>query len=150
MTRPAVLFLCTGNSCRSQMAEGWARHVLGARAAVYSAGIETHGLNPEAVAVMAEAGVDIAGQRSQHIDEFARTPLDLVVSVCAHAEEHCPVFPGTVRRVHRGFDDPPKLARAESDPARGRDHYRRVRDEIRSFVTDELPGLLGLEEERAP
>jgi arsenate reductase len=142
--KPQLLFLCTGNSCRSQMAEGWGRALLGDRAEVHSAGIETHGLNPHAVAVMAEAGVDISAQRSQHISEFAETGIDLVVTVCAHADEHCPVFPGATRVVHHGFDDPPKLARQEADEAAGLQHYRRVRDEIRAFVQDQLPALLDL------
>ena len=143
--QPTVLFLCTGNSCRSQMAEGWARRLHGDRLRVLSAGIETHGLNPNAVRVMAEAGVDISAQRSQHIDEFAGAPIDLVISVCSHADEHCPTFPAATRRVHHGFDDPPKLAAAESDEEAGLVHYRRVRDQIRAFVADELPHLLAAE-----
>ncbi|MDA3960099.1 MAG: arsenate reductase ArsC [Planctomycetota bacterium] len=142
--RPSVLFLCTGNSCRSQMAEGWAHQILGDRADVYSAGLETHGLNPNAVQVMLEAGVDIRQQQSQHIDAFARTALDVVISVCAHADENCPVFPAATKRVHHGFDDPPKLAKLESDPERALEHYRRVRDEIRAYVDQTVPGLLGL------
>lgn len=147
--RPAVLFLCTGNSCRSQMADGWAKAIFGDRIDVYSAGIETHGLNPNAVAVMAEAGVDISGHRSQHIDEFAQTHIDLVVSVCSHADEHCPTFPAATRKHHHGFDDPPKLAKAEPTEEAGLVHYRRVRDEIRSFIETELPALLGIEQEQA-
>lgn len=137
-----ILFLCTGNSCRSQMAEGWARHLRGDRLNAHSAGIETHGLNPHAVAVMAEAGVDIRGQRSRHIDEFRDTPLDVVVTVCDNAQESCPVFPGATRVVHRGFDDPPRLARDEPDEQAGLKHYRRVRDEIRAWV-ETLPEALG-------
>ena len=105
-----VLFLCTGNSCRSQMAEGWAHHLKPGVVEAYSAGIETHGLNPHAVSVMAEQGVDISGQESQHVDELAHVDLDVVVTVCDRAAESCPVFPGTTRVVHRPFDDPPRLA----------------------------------------
>ena len=128
-----VLFLCTGNSCRSQMAEGWARALHPERLEAHSAGIEKHGLNPNAVRVMAEAGVDISGQRSKTLDEVD-APLDLVVTVCGHADETCPALPGRVRKLHAGFDDPPKLAAGEPDPERALEHYRRVRDEIRAFV----------------
>ncbi len=136
-----VLFLCTGNSCRSQMAEGWTRHLLGETIEPASAGIETHGLNPLAVQVMAEAGVDISTHKSQRLDEFADVPFDLVVTVCAHAHEHCPVFPGDAKVIHVGFDDPPKLAKTARTEEEALTHYRRVRDEIRSFV-QKLPDLL--------
>lgn len=136
-----ILFLCTGNSCRSQMAEGWGRHLKGEGIDFYSAGIETHGLNPNAVKVMAEAGVDISAQRSQHIDEFKNVPLDYVITVCGHADENCPIFPGRTKVVHHGFDDPPKLALEAASEEEGLAHYRRVRDEIRAFV-DTLPGAL--------
>ena len=142
-----ILFLCTGNSCRSQMAEGWARHLKGDIIEPCSAGIETHGLNPDAVRVMAEAGVDISGHRSEHVDSFRGVDLDAVVTVCDQARESCPLFPGDCRVVHAGFDDPPRLA--EEVAARGGsreeqlDCYRRVRDEIRAFV-ETLPGSLGI------
>lgn len=136
-----ILFLCTGNSCRSQMAEGWGRHLKGERVDFFSAGIETHGLNPNAVKVMAEAGVDITGHRSQHIDEFKDVPLDYVITVCGHADENCPVFPGRTKVVHHGFDDPPKLAREAATEEEGLNHYRRVRDEIRAYV-ETLPESL--------
>src|SRR5207248_3389289 len=97
-----ILFLCTGNSCRSQMAEGWAHHLKSDFIEPYSAGIETHGLNPNAVKVMAEAGVDIAGQRSKHVNELRDVSLDYVVTVCAHANESCPVFPGKSKIIHAG------------------------------------------------
>jgi arsenate reductase len=129
-----VLFLCTGNSCRSQMAEGWARHLKADAVEAYSAGVETHGLNPRAVRVMAEAGVDISGHRSQHLREFAGVDLDYVVTVCDRAAESCPVFPGTTRVVHRAFDDPPRLAADAETEEEALAHYRRVRDEIRAFV----------------
>ncbi len=139
-----VLFLCTGNSCRSQMAEGWCRHLKGGLINACSAGIETHGLNPNAVRVMAEAGVDINGQRSQHIDEFKDTPLDYVITVCGHAHESCPVFSRSTQVIHVGFDDPPKLAKDAPTEEEGLDHYRRVRDEIRAFI-ETLPTALILE-----
>ncbi len=137
----SVLFLCTGNSCRSQMAEGWTRHLKDDRIEAYSAGIEPHGLNPRAVQVMAEAGVDIRHQRSQHIDEFRGTRLDWIVSVCDRARETCPVLPGHPRQMHVGFDDPPRLAAAAATEEEALSHYRRVRDEIRAFV-EQMPDNL--------
>jgi len=136
-----VLFLCTGNSCRSQMAEGWARHLKGDVLEAYSAGLETHGLNPLAVKVMAEAGVDISGQRSKHVEELKDIRFDYVVTVCGHAHESCPVFLGHARVVHVGFDDPPKLAQTAKSEEEALGHYRRVRDEIRAFV-ERLPQSL--------
>jgi arsenate reductase len=136
-----VLFLCTGNSCRSQMAEGWTRYLKSDCVEVCSAGIETHGLNSVAVKVMAEAGVDISGQASQLAAEFEAVDFDVVVTVCGHAHEHCPVFPGNTRVVHVGFDDPPKLAMDANNEEEALDCYRRVRDEIRAFV-ETLPGAL--------
>ncbi len=133
-----ILFLCTGNSCRSQMAEGWARHLKGDVINAYSAGIETHGLNPNAVKVMAEAGVDISGHKSENVNDLLHIPFDVVVTVCGHANEHCPLFPGKARIVHVGFDDPPRMARElaaqGATEAAQLDCYRRVRDEIKAFV----------------
>ena len=126
-----VLFLCTGNSCRSQMAEGWARELLGDRVEAYSAGVETHGLNPRAVRVMGEAGVDISGQRSQHVDEFLDLAPDLVVTVCDSAAERCPVLPGARRTIHHSFRDP---AGAKGPDDEVLPVFRAVRDEIRDFV----------------
>ena len=136
-----ILFLCTSNSCRSQMAEGWARHLRSDVLEPFSAGIETHGLNPYAVKVMAEAGVDISTHRSQHVDEFADVPLDYVITVCDHAHEHCPIFPGRTTVVHVGFDDPPRLAAAVEDEGAKLAIYRRVRDQIRTYV-ESLPDAL--------
>ena len=133
-----VLFLCTGNSCRSQMAEGWARHLKSDQIEPYSAGIEAHGLNPEAVRVMAQAGVDISGQRSKLVSELAGTEFDYVVTVCDNAHESCPVFPGKAKVVHVGFDDPPRLAADALAEQERLAPYRRVRDEIRAFV-ESLP-----------
>ena len=136
-----VLFLCTGNSCRSQMAEGWARRLKGDRLEPYSAGVEVHGLNERAVRVMAEEGVDISGHRSKRVDELSDVAFDYVVTLCGNARETCPVFPGRTKVVHVGFADPPRLAggAASEDEALG--HYRRVRDEIRAFV-ETLPEAL--------
>jgi arsenate reductase (thioredoxin) len=136
-----VLFLCTGNSCRSQMAEGWARHLWSDKIAAHSAGVKPTGLNPDAVRVMAEAGVDISCQRSKHVDEFAELPIDYVVTVCDHARESCPVFPGQAKVIHRSFDDPPQLAAAAATQKERLAPYRRVRDEIRAFVAT-LPEAL--------
>jgi arsenate reductase len=136
-----VLFLCTGNSCRSQMAEGWARHLKGGTIEPYSAGIEKHGLNPHAVQVMSEAGVDISKHFSKTLDDLAGVTFDYVVTVCGHANEHCPVFPGKSKVVHVGFEDPPKLTKNMDDGEAKLAVYRRVRDEIRRFV-ETLPASL--------
>jgi arsenate reductase len=134
MGKLKVLFLCTGNSCRSQMAEGWARALRGDVIEAYSAGVEPHGMNPRAVKVMSEAGVDISGHRSKHVDELKAVPLDYVVTVCDHANESCPLFPGKTKVVHVGFDDPPRLAKDAKNEEEALGHYRRVRDEIRHYV----------------
>lgn len=123
-----VLFLCTGNSCRSQMAEGWARRLKGDVIEPYSAGIVAQGLNPSAVKVMAEAGVDISGHRSKLLAELIDIPFDYVVTVCDDANEPCPVFPGKARRFHAGFADPPRLAKNAGTEEEALSHYRRVRD----------------------
>jgi arsenate reductase (thioredoxin) len=136
-----VLFLCTGNSCRSQMAEGWARHLKADVIEPYSAGIETHGLNPLAVKAMAEAGVDISSHKSKHVDAVKDVPLDWVVTVCDHADELCPFFPHQVKRFHVSFEDPPRLAKTARSQEEALGHYRRVRDEIRRFV-ESLPEAL--------
>jgi len=133
-----VLFLCTGNSCRSQMAEGWTCHLKGNLIEAYSAGIETHGLNPNAVKVMAEAGIDISRNKSQHIDEFKDVKIDIVVTVCGHAHETCPFFPNNCKVIHVGFGDPPKMAKDLAEQGANAeaqlDCYRKVRDEIKTFV----------------
>jgi arsenate reductase len=143
-----VLFLCTGNSCRSQMAEGWARALKGDQIEACSAGVETHGLNPYAVLVMREAGVDIAGQVSKTVDELPSADFDYVVTVCDDARESCPIFPAKVQLVHRSFDDPPRLAREAATEEEALGHYRRVRDEIRRFV-ETLPAWLVNEVEKS-
>ena len=136
--KPNVLFLCTGNSCRSQMAEGWARFLLADQIEPYSAGTETHGMNPNAVRVMQEAGVDISGQHSKLVSSLAEIPFDLVVTVCGNAAENCPAYLGKSRIIHAGFDDPPKLAKSATTEEEALGHYRRVRNEIRQFVEQEL------------
>ena len=136
-----ILFLCTGNSCRSQMAEGWTRALKGDVMEAYSAGIEKHGMNPYAVKVMAEAGVDISKQFSKTPEELGPVEFDYVVTVCGHANEHCPIFPGKARVVHVGFDDPPRLTKQLPDGEEKLSVYRRVRDEIRAFV-ETLPRAL--------
>lgn len=141
MSKLRILFLCTGNSCRSQMAEGFARALKPGVVEAYSAGVVKHGLNPLAVKVMAEAGVDISGQTSKTLDELPLREFDWIVTLCGHAAENCPYFPGQARRVHRGFDDPPALAKDAASEEEALVHYRRVRDEIRAFV-EALPDSL--------
>ncbi len=146
-TKLKILFLCTGNSCRSQMAEGWTRALKGDSIEVYSAGIETHGLNQTAVEVMAEAGVDIAAYTSKHVDTLRHIDFDAVITVCDNARETCPFFPGTKRMLHVGFTDPPAMAKElavqGASEAVQRNCYRLVRDEIRVFV-ETLPEALQL------
>ena len=136
-----ILFLCTGNSCRSQMAEGWARQLKADQLEVWSAGTKPHGVDPRAVKVMAEAGVDISGQTSKHALDIIAIPFDYVVTVCDAAREACPIFPGRVKIKHRGFQDPPRLAQGATSEEEALGHYRRVRDEIRDFVKS-LPDSL--------
>ena len=118
------------------MAEGWGHALRGSEHEFYSAGIEKHGLNPLAVKVMQEAGVDISAQQSKTLDELNEVPLDVVVTVCSHAHETCPVFPGQAKIIHVGFDDPPKLAQSAQTEEEALSHYRRVRDEIKDFVNN--------------
>jgi arsenate reductase len=144
MSKTKVLFLCTGNSCRSQMAEGWAKMLRPDEVEAYSAGVDPHGMNARAIKVMAEAGVDISTHRSKHLDEFRDVSFDYVVTVCDQAHEACPLFPGKTKVVHVGFDDPPRLAKETKSEEEALGHYRRVRDEIRQFVdhlNDYLPIL---------
>jgi arsenate reductase (thioredoxin) len=136
-----ILFLCTGNSCRSQMAEGWARALKSDCMEVSSAGIEKHGMNPHAVKVMAEVGVDISNQYSKTATELGPVDFDYVVTVCGHADENCPVFSAKTRVVHVGFEDPPKLTKHLPEGEEKLAAYRRVRDEIRRFV-ETLPTAL--------
>lgn len=116
------------------MAEGWTRHLKGDLIEAWSAGIELHGLNPHAVKVMAEAGVDISHHKSRHLDDFKNQAFDYVITVCSHAHETCPWFPGGSKVIHVGFDDPPKMAAQYEDPKKKLDCYRKVRDDIRDYV----------------
>ena len=129
-----ILFLCTGNSCRSQMAEGWGRVLLAGRAEVFSAGTNPGRVDPRAIKVMAEAGVDISGHRSKHASEFKDVSFDLVMTVCDKARESCPVWFGKAKKLHKSFEDPPFLARDAKTEEEALAHYRRVRDEIKEFV----------------
>ncbi|MFN7021404.1 MAG: arsenate reductase ArsC [Phycisphaerales bacterium] len=136
-----VLFVCTGNSCRSQMAEGWARALKAGEVEAESAGTRPAGMNPLAVRAMREAGVDISGQRSKSVGEFDGRGFDVVATVCDAADGACPVVGGAAIRVHRSFDDPPKLAETARDEEEAMRHYRRVRDEIRAWV-ESMPGSI--------
>ena len=145
MTAPLhLLFLCTGNACRSQMAEGWARHFAAGRIEVQSAGIEAHGKNPRAIAVMREAGVDISGQESTRVTDEMLAWADLVITVCGHADEHCPLLPPGTRKRHWPLDDP---ARASGTEAAIMATFRATRDEIRERVRALLDELMNSREE---
>jgi len=126
-----VLFLCTGNSCRSQMAEGWLKHLADDEYEVFSAGIEAHGKNPRAITVMQEAGIDISTQASEVVDTAILESLDLLVTVCSHADNHCPIFSMQGKREHWPFDDPAKALGTEEEIML---EFRRVRDQIRARI----------------
>ncbi|MGN6639654.1 MAG: arsenate reductase ArsC [Mucilaginibacter sp.] len=128
-----ILVLCTGNSCRSQIAEGYLRKYAGDKAHVYSAGIETHGVNPKAIQVMAEDGVDISKHTSNHADEYIHIQFDHIITVCDNANENCPYFPGKAQRFHHNFPDP---AKAKGSPEQVMDEFKRVRDLIRSYCKE--------------
>lgn len=134
-----VLFLCTGNSCRSQMAEGWTRRLGGSRVRVQSAGIEAHGKNPRAIAVMSEAGIDISGQESTVVSDDMIAEADVVVTVCGHADEQCPALPPGVKKVHWPLADPAKAVGTEDEIMR---EFRATRDEVEARVRDLLQGLV--------
>lgn len=134
-----ILVLCTGNSCRSQIAEGYLKYFAGEQAEVYSAGIETHGVNPRAIRIMQEDGIDISSHTSNHVDEYATIKFDLILTVCDHAAERCPVFPSTAKRFHYNFPDPAKGKGSEEEIM---SLFRNVRDQIKAyskqFVEDNL------------
>lgn len=140
-----ILFLCTGNSCRSQMAEAWIRAILGDRFEAYSAAVNPRNVDPRAVKAMAEAGIDISGQKSKNIEALGDLEFDYVITLCDNARESCPYFPAKTRLIHQGFDDPPLLAANAKSELESMTHYRRIRDEIRSFV-ESLPERLMMEE----
>lgn len=131
MTKARVLILCTGNSARSQMAEGLLRHDAGDRFEVFSAGVAPGKVRPEAIAVMRELGIDISGHRSKHVDEFAGEEFDYVLTVCDNARESCPIFPGKTVTIHRSFVDPAALDGSEHERMAA---FRKVRDEIRGYL----------------
>ena len=126
-----ILVLCTGNSCRSQIAEGYLRHFAGSKAEVYSAGIETHGVNPKAIAIMKEDGIDISNHTSNNIDEYLHIDFDYVITVCDNAKENCPFFPTTAKRFHQNFADPSKIIGTEEEINK---QFRQVREEIKTFA----------------
>ena len=130
----SILFLCTRNACRSQMAEGWARQILGDGFQVASAGSQPATVDPCAVEVMAEVGIDLSTHRSKSLADFQNTPIDHVFTLCGDAHDACPLWPGAATVQHRGFDDPPHLAQAEATREAGLQHYRRVRDEIGAWI----------------
>lgn len=128
-----VLILCTGNSCRSQIAEGYLRHFAGPDVTVYSAGVETHGVNPRAIATMKEDGIDISGHTSNNMNEYLEIPFDYVITVCDNAKERCPYFPGRVERFHYNFPDPAKATGTEEEI---RAEFARVREMIKAYCKD--------------
>lgn len=134
-----ILVLCTGNSCRSQMAEGWLRHFANGKAEIYSAGIETHGVNPKAILYMKEAGIDISKHTSNNVKEYMDISFDFIITVCDHAKENCPYIPSKAKRFHHNFFDPSKVKGTEEEIAEA---FRRTRDEIKvysqKFVEDNL------------
>lgn len=125
-----ILVLCTGNSCRSQIAHGYLNHFANGNAIVYSAGVETHGVNPKAIAIMAEDGIDISQHTSNHIDEYAQIDFDLVITVCDSAKERCPFFPSRAQKFHHNFPDPAKAAGTDEEIM---EEFRSVRDQIKDY-----------------
>ncbi|NCD68210.1 arsenate reductase ArsC [Mucilaginibacter agri] len=132
-----VLVLCTGNSCRSQIAEGYLREFAGDRAEIYSAGIETHGVNPKAIEIMKRDGIDISGHTSNNIDEYADVNFDFVITVCDNAKENCPYFPSNATKLHYNFPDPAKSFGSEEQVM---EQFRRVRDMIKIYTRDFVDG----------
>ncbi|HOP48010.1 MAG TPA: arsenate reductase ArsC [Desulfobacteraceae bacterium] len=137
----SILYLCTGNSCRSQMAEAWTNTFKGDQFKAFSAGVEPKKIDMRAVRAMAESGIDISAQKPKDIDSLGDMEFDYVVTLCDNARESCPFFPARIRLLHRGFDDPPVLASGITDDEMAMEQYRRVRDEIRSFV-EKMPEVL--------
>ncbi|TGM61654.1 arsenate reductase ArsC [Leptospira adleri] len=147
MKKPNILVLCTGNSCRSQIAEGWLRHFLGDRASIFSAGIATHGVNPRAIQTMKEVGIDISNHSSNHINEYKDVDFDYLLTVCDHAKENCPYFPSRARRFHQNFPDPAKAIGTETEIM---EEFRKVREMIRVYCQNWIEELkLSSSEERA-
>ena len=130
-TKKNILVLCTGNSCRSQIAEGYLRHYAKEKATIYSAGIETHGVNPKAILVMLEDGIDISNHTSNNVGDYAHVAFDLVLTVCDHAQEQCPFFPTNAKRFHHNFPDP---AKATGNDENVMNQFRNVRDLIKAYA----------------
>jgi arsenate reductase len=128
-----VLVLCTGNSCRSQIAHGYLQQFAGNKAQVYSAGVEVHGVNPKAVKVMADDGVDISSHTSNNVDEYMDVPFDYIITVCDNAKENCPYFPSKAQRLHQNFPDPAKATGTEQEVM---EEFKRVRDMIKVYAAD--------------
>ena len=139
MTKKKILVLCTGNSCRSQITEGYLRHFTNGRAAIYSAGIETHGVNPRAIETMREDGIDISNHTSNNVDEYRNIDFDFVITVCDNAKKRCPFFPTTAKKFHQNFADPAKATGTEKQI---KEEFRQVRQQIKAwckkFVADNL------------
>jgi arsenate reductase len=144
--KPRILFLCTGNSCRSQMAEGFSRHLKEDLIEAHSAGVAPKGVDPGAVRAMAEVGIDISKQGSKSLDEVGHIEFDYVITLCDNAQKTCPMFPAKTRVMHVGFEDPPRLAANAKDEEEAMGHYRRIRDQIKAFV-EQLPAALTREDE---
>ena len=143
MKNKSLLFLCTGNSCRSQMAEGLCNYYLGSQINCYSAGIEKHGLNPFAVTVMNELNIDISHYKSKTLDELDVKFFDFVITVCSDADENCPTFMSSTKMIHKSFDDPPKLAEGLKENEEILFQYRKVRDEIKNYIIS-LPEIFNI------
>ncbi|MEI9946080.1 MAG: arsenate reductase ArsC [Chitinophagaceae bacterium] len=139
MKQKKILVLCTGNSCRSQMAEGYLRYFSGDKAEIYSAGIETHGVNPLAIVTMKEEGIDISNHTSNNIDEYRDIDFDFVITVCDHAKERCPVFPSTAKKFHHNFPDPAKATGTEEEI---KEQFRKVRQMIKEYCKEFVEGRL--------
>lgn len=136
-----ILVLCTGNSCRSQIAEGYLRYFAGGMAEIYSAGVETHGVNPRAIAIMMEDGIDISGHTSNNVNEYKGIPFDYVITVCDHAKERCPYFPSAAKRLHYNFPDPAKATGTDNEiMAAFRSVREMIRQYCRQFINDLSPG----------
>ena len=136
-----ILFLCTGNSCRSQMAEAWTKRLKGDQFEACSAGVNPKGVDPKAIKALAEAGIDISRWKSKNVDVFGDMEFEYVITLCDNAREACPYFPAKTRLIHKSFDDPPRLAESSPDEEAAMAHYRRVRDEIKAFVEAFPSGL---------
>ena len=132
-TTPNILVLCTGNSCRSQLLHGYLDQLLASRARIYSAGVEVHGLNPRAVQTMAQDGIDISRHTSNHVDEYAHVPFDYVLTVCDHANEVCPVFPSSAKKLHYNFPDPAKATGTEAEIQA---QFRAVREQVKAYAQE--------------